>query len=290
LRGVRFTAGVQFDFTAGAITNLAAGARLLLVRDTNAFALRYGSGLPVAGQFTGKLDNGGERLRFEDRDGEKILDFSYDNRWFPITDGHGYSLAIVDDTLLWSLWGEKTNWFASTPTAGAPNLPPVPGADGLLVRQGQQVSVPDSTLLANDVDPGGQPLVLAAVNASSHFGATVTRSAGQVNYQPAPNFIGSDWFTYTVAANGGRSAEGRVEVFVYSDALPAASQLSIVALTTGYRVRYRGTPARWFELQRSPDLAHWITLLETAIPPHGIVEYLESDRPVNGAYYRARQR
>lgn len=622
LRGVRFTEAVQFDFAAGAITNLAAGARVLVVRDINAFVLRYGSGLPVAGQFTGKLDNGGSRLRLEDRYGEKILDFSYDHRWYPITDGHGYSLVIVDDAILWSRWGEKaswrpngalggkpgqsdpllpdfpavvineilahtdlpqvdaielynpaatnvnvgnwyltdnfnvpkkfripyptlipsqgyiyfteaqfnsmpgvfpsfalnsegddvwlfssdavatltgyvqgfdfgatakgvslgrypnsageidypaqvavtlgrtnagplvgpivlseimyhpapttpsnppasyielanvasvstplfnpteptnpwrlrnavdfdfptnvvmsagsrllvvgfdpltnaaalasfralygvppstpiygpwqgrlgnadetlelmkpdpwrtngvpyvmvekvhyldhapwpeiadgagsslqrrtlsayanepTNWFASTPTLSLTNAPPVPGADGLLVRQGQPASVPGSTLLANDMDPGGQPLILTAVSAASHFGATVTRSAGQVNYQPASDFLGSDWFTYTVTDSGGLSADGRVEVLVYSGALPATSQLSIVLLTTGYRVRYCGTPARLCQLQWSADLAHWDTLVETTIPPHGIVEYLESNPPASGAYYRARQ-
>jgi len=83
LRGVRFTEGVQFDFTTAVITNLAAGARLVLVHDTNAFALRFGSGLPVAGQFAGQLDNAGERIRLEDNYGEKILDFNYDNIWYP---------------------------------------------------------------------------------------------------------------------------------------------------------------------------------------------------------------
>lgn len=128
LRGVRFTEGVQFDFTAAAITNLAAGARLVLVRDTNAFALRYGNGLPVAGQFVGQLENSGERLRLEDNYGEKILDFNYDNRWYPITDGHGFSLVIVDDTVLWSLWGEKASWRPNGALGGRPGqsdpLPP----------------------------------------------------------------------------------------------------------------------------------------------------------------------
>jgi len=123
LRGVRLTEGVQFDFGSGAITNLQPGARLLVVRDLNAFALRYGAGLPVAGQFTGKLDNAGERLRLEDGFGEKILDFSYDPKWYPITDGHGYSLVIVDDTLPWSLWGEKTSWRPNGALGGTPGQP-----------------------------------------------------------------------------------------------------------------------------------------------------------------------
>ena len=131
LRGVQFTDGVQFDFKTGAITNLAAGARMLVVSDTNAFALRYGSGLPVAGQYTGRLENNGEHLRLEDSYGETILDFSYDNTWYPITDGHGYSLVIVDDTMDWSLWGEETSWrpngaLGGTPGQSDPLLPDFP--------------------------------------------------------------------------------------------------------------------------------------------------------------------
>ncbi len=278
LRGVKLTAGVQFDFGAGAITNLAAGERVLLVRDTNAFALRYGSGLPVAGQFTGTLDNAGERLRLEDGYGEKILDFSYENRWYPITDGHGYSLVIVDDSLPWSLWGEKTSW--------RPNGPPIPGADGLLVQQGQLTSVPISTLLDNDIDPEGEALILSAASAVSHAGAAVSQSASQLNYQPLPGFLGSDWFTYTVQDSGGLPAQGRVEVLVYSGALPATNHLTIASLTNSYLLRYCGTPGRACQFQQSSDLAHWNTLAQIPIPSHGIVDYLETNPPPNGAYYR----
>lgn len=116
LRGVRFTEGIHFDFSAGSLTRLAAGERLLLVSDTNAFTLRYGAGWPVAGSFNGSLDNGGERLRLEDTDGEKILDFSYDNAWHPGTEGQGFSLVIRDAALPWSSWGERMNWVASTPS------------------------------------------------------------------------------------------------------------------------------------------------------------------------------
>ena len=123
LAGVRLTQGVQFAFATGAITNLAAGARLILARNTNAFEFRYGAGLPVAGQYEGGLDNAGERLRLEDRFGEKILDFSYDNRWLPATDGNGFSLNIVDESLFWDAWGASTNWFAGASTAGAPAQP-----------------------------------------------------------------------------------------------------------------------------------------------------------------------
>ena len=242
-----------------------------------------------------KIQAGGTAVFSVDAGGTSPLSYQWRLNDAPIQDATAPMLVVTnanaaDVGAYQVLITNAVGWVMSaSATLSLTNGPPVPGADGLLVLQGQQASVPDSTLLANDIDPGGQPLVLTAVSASSHFGATVTWSAGQVNYRPAPDFLGSDWFTYTVAASGGLSAEGRVEVLVYSGTLPATNQLSIVPLTTGYRLRYCGAPARLCELQRSADLAHWNTLVETTIPPHGIVEYLESNPPVSGAYYRVRQ-
>jgi hypothetical protein len=76
-----------------------------------------------------------------------------------------------------------------------------------------------------------------------------------------------------------------------TNSLPAPGhyQLSIGAVTAGYRIRYRGDPGFTCELQRSEDLAHWSTLTETTIPADGIAEYLEPNPPPAGIYYRARQ-
>jgi hypothetical protein len=133
LRGVRLTNGVQFTFGASGLNALVPGQRALVVRNTNAFTARYGAGLPVAGQYTGALDNNGEELRLEDSFGEKILQFNYENKWYPITDGHGFSLVIVDENAAWSTWGDQANWRASGTVDGAPGtsdpagpaLPPI---------------------------------------------------------------------------------------------------------------------------------------------------------------------
>ena len=169
------------------------------------------------------------------------------------------------------------------------NQPPVAGTDGLLVPQGQATSVTVSTLLTNDQDPELGPLLLTSVSPTSQSGASVTWLAGQVTYQPVAGFLGSDWFTYTVADNGGETAQGRVDVLVYSGALPAMGRLTIAPQGATYRVRYCGPPAKTVQLQRSANLSTWETLLETLVPPHGIVEYPESTPPESGAYYRVRQ-
>jgi hypothetical protein len=120
LRGVRLTNGIFFHFSTNKATQLPPGQTLLLARDTNAFRLRYGTGLAVAGQFVGALENAGETLRLEDASGEKILEFAYNNRWYPLTDGLGFSLETVDEHAPWSFWDQKANWRSSGTLDGSP--------------------------------------------------------------------------------------------------------------------------------------------------------------------------
>lgn len=120
LTGVRLTNGIAFDFTGGAVTSLGPQGSVLLVKNLAAFTQRYGTGLPVAGQYSGSLDNSGERLRLIDGAGEEILDFVYNNAWYPPTDGAGYSLVIVDENAEPDLWSDKLNWRPSVELNGSP--------------------------------------------------------------------------------------------------------------------------------------------------------------------------
>ena len=49
--GVHFVDGVRFDFTEKATEFLAPGQTLLVVSHQGAFEMRYGEGLPVAGEY-----------------------------------------------------------------------------------------------------------------------------------------------------------------------------------------------------------------------------------------------
>jgi len=134
LNGVRFTNGISFNFTGSAVMSLAPGQTVLLVRNQAAFTARYGSGFNIAGQFAGALDNGGETLRLEDASGEKILEFAYNDNWYAITDGLGFSLVIVDANAPWDSWGEKLSWRASGLLNGSPGtIDPAPPAFGPIV-------------------------------------------------------------------------------------------------------------------------------------------------------------
>lgn len=123
LTGVRLINGVTFNFTGSSVTSLAAGQTVLVVRNINAFNSLYGAGRTIAGQYVGNLDNGGERVQLVDSSGEEILDFEYENDWYPITDGHGFSLVIVDENADPDLWDNKAGWRASGQLNGTPGLP-----------------------------------------------------------------------------------------------------------------------------------------------------------------------
>ncbi len=94
LSNVRFTKGIDIDLSG----TLAPGEYILVVNNLAAFEMRYGAGLPVIGEWRGKLDNGGEQLKLSFGAGEAIQDFVYDDMapWPQAPDGSGASLVLVD--------------------------------------------------------------------------------------------------------------------------------------------------------------------------------------------------
>jgi hypothetical protein len=90
---VSFTNGIKFTFPD---TTLQPGQFLLLVQNRDIFENRYGTGLPIAGQFEGALNNAGEKLQLSDALGNPIQTVDYKDSWYEITDGDGFSLTAVD--------------------------------------------------------------------------------------------------------------------------------------------------------------------------------------------------
>lgn len=118
LQGVSFGNGLVFCFTNSSL--LGPQQRIVLAKNPAAFTARYGGGVAVTGPYEGYLDNGGERLTLLDSNNEEILDFSYHNKWHPITDGLGFSLVVVDELAEPDAWGSKTNWRPSGVLQGSP--------------------------------------------------------------------------------------------------------------------------------------------------------------------------
>jgi hypothetical protein len=123
LRNVRFTKGIDFDFSGSEITLLSPGKIVLVVNDQLAFKMRYGGKLPVAGEWqaTDKLDNGGEQLKLSYGAGAAVRDFAYDDEdpWPTAADGSGPSLTLIEPA---SRPDPKAagNWQASSATIGTP--------------------------------------------------------------------------------------------------------------------------------------------------------------------------
>ncbi|MBN1510125.1 MAG: lamin tail domain-containing protein [Sedimentisphaerales bacterium] len=115
---VRFTNGIDFTFPS---PELAPGGYCLVVKDIAAFQAKYGSTLPIAGQYSGSLANDGERIELVDAIGTTIHDFRYEDDWYDNTDGGGYSLTAVNpanpdlDT-----WSQPTAWGSSSRPNGSP--------------------------------------------------------------------------------------------------------------------------------------------------------------------------
>ena len=142
---VKFANGVGFTFPS---FDLAPGACCLVVRDTAAFTAKYGPGLPVVGQYTGSLNNAGERIELLDAAGAVIQDFRFEDNWFDITDGLGFSLtARSPKTTDPNSYSSKGAWRPSAKAGGSP------GADdsGLVPALG---SVVINELLANSQGSG----------------------------------------------------------------------------------------------------------------------------------------
>lgn len=139
LTGVRFTGGIEFNFTGSSITSLAPGARALVVRDLAAFESVHGTGHPVAGVFANAsaLSNGGELIKLEDSSNSTIREFEYDDAfpWPTGANGLGHSIVLrVPQTN--PDHAVPLNWRASARRGGTPGatdvlpMPATPLADG----------------------------------------------------------------------------------------------------------------------------------------------------------------
>jgi hypothetical protein len=132
LSGLQFIDGITFAFTNG--RRLAPGQFFVLARNQAAFAAKY-PGVTVNGIYSGKLDNGGERLTLAHLLGTNVFSFGYetDPPW-PITpDGYGFSLVranIAGDP------GMATSWRQSANAGGSPGAddPPV-SIPGIVINE-----------------------------------------------------------------------------------------------------------------------------------------------------------
>jgi hypothetical protein len=142
LSGCGFQDGITFAFTNG--TRLLAGQAFLLGRNQAALVAKY-PGVTVQGIYSGRLDNGGERLTITNITGSPILSFTYEDsgKWPRTADGLGFSLVLRDPAA-----GDNpdraTSWRPSAVAGGSPG-----SDDGAYLIP----SIVVNELIANNVFP-----------------------------------------------------------------------------------------------------------------------------------------
>lgn len=111
-----FFDGITHAFPDG--TEIAAGARMVLVRNAAAFAARY-PGVAYHGIYLGSLSNSGEKIRLKSADGTTVISVEYDDDppWVISPDGMGYSLVNRNPD---GNPDDAGNWRASSNSGGSP--------------------------------------------------------------------------------------------------------------------------------------------------------------------------
>ena len=95
LAGQVVDSGVGFTFRDGLKRFLEPGEVGVLVSHLGSFLERYpDAGESVLGEYRRQLGNAGDRLVWRDAVGRVLLSVTFEDTWYPRTDGEGYSLTI----------------------------------------------------------------------------------------------------------------------------------------------------------------------------------------------------
>jgi len=116
LGGYELSDAVAFVFPS---YTLAPGEFVLVVRNTTAYEARYGTTNIIAGVYTGKFSDSGEKLRLLDSDGREVIDFTYSDggSWPGRSDGDGSALEVLATA---GDFDDGDNWRSSSEHGGTP--------------------------------------------------------------------------------------------------------------------------------------------------------------------------
>ncbi|MGC6425719.1 MAG: lamin tail domain-containing protein [Akkermansiaceae bacterium] len=122
LKGYHLSGAVELELGEG-VTSIAPGSYVVVVDDISAFSTLY-PGVTIAGQYSGSLSNGGERITFGFYDTD-LVSFRYSDarNWPQAADGAGHSLVPLPDAESHQERGSLDyggNWRASSSAGGSP--------------------------------------------------------------------------------------------------------------------------------------------------------------------------
>src|SRR5260370_3055803 len=87
------------------------------------------------------------------------------------------------------------NSNVATVTIAVTDQPPMANADSYSVAHNHTLTVNAAGVLANDIDPDGDPLTAVLVSGVGH-GTLTFNSNGSFTYLPTTNYMRTDSFTY----------------------------------------------------------------------------------------------
>ena len=164
LTGVKFTAGIDYEFPGG--TMLAPGAR---------FVINFADFLDSS-----RLNNGSDRIKLEDATNSTVRDFSYDDDapWPEEADGDGFSLVLIDPTSNPD-HGEPGSWRSSTTVGGNPGTSDAVTFSGNPDDDLDEDGLPallEHAIGTSDSDPSADPLTIST--ADDRLTVTVQKNQG----------------------------------------------------------------------------------------------------------------
>ncbi len=152
LNGVRLEGGIEYQFGTH---RLEPGELTVVVGNRSEFRARYGDTMAIAGEYRGGLGNGSDEIQMmlPAPYDVQILSLQYDDSWYRLTDGEGFSLTLADPDTRVSDVRYATAWRRSREPGGTPGTPDPAvvdfNADGIS-------TLPDLQILCDAVRIGSQ--------------------------------------------------------------------------------------------------------------------------------------
>ena len=180
LSELAFTDGVEFEFAGSGVSTLGPGELVLVVKDQAAFEARYGTGLPIAGEFSGRLSNGGERVELSFAGNHPIHAWTYDDvaPWPVAADGEGATVSLLDP-LSAPDHAMPESWTAGT-LGGTPGRAPAT-FEGWRQLEFTAAQLADPSISGPDADPDG--------DGRSNFAEWALATQAQLADPPGQEFV-----------------------------------------------------------------------------------------------------
>ena len=213
----RLRGGVDFDFSSQI---LAAGEAAVIVRNVAAFQSRYGGGPRILGVYTNdSLGNDGDQLVLEGGVREPILNFRYDDKWYPITDGQGFSLQIINENAGTATWGDQASWRPSGVLQGTPgtNDPGPINVPVVYINEALTHTDPSPGDVIELYNPGGSPVSLTDWYLTDDFNAPKKYRIPAGNSVPANGYlVFSQSNSFGLGLNGFALSSKGDEIYLFS--------------------------------------------------------------------------